>query len=119
MRQWLVALALAVALGGPSLAAQAQETTPAPATEPPVQEAAPQGTTEAQPAPQETSPVQNVQPPPVLPPTPVAATTPIPVPTPLPLPNSLAGSVIVLRGTEYIWVMDATGVLHWVGDTRA
>ena len=29
------------------------------------------------------------------------------------------GTVVALRGTPHLWVADAQGTLHWVGDTRA
>lgn len=39
---------------------------------------------------------------------------------PIAVAETLApATVVVLGGTTHIWVADETGVLHWVGDTRA
>src|SRR5688500_5791701 len=29
------------------------------------------------------------------------------------------GAVLALEGTQHLWIVDADGVLHWGGDTRA
>ena len=35
------------------------------------------------------------------------------------LGNLTPGTVVALRGTPHLWIAEADGALHWVGDTRA